>query len=104
MIVEKKAVDPLAADVDPKKRVAPVVVDDALADDVGGVEDYFSSHGSVPCQPSGGVARPRATPLLTAQWASSFAPAPSYFMGALDKALRRASNDLDANGRARRAA
>jgi hypothetical protein len=37
MIVEKKAVDPLAADVDPKKRVAPVVVHDALADDVGGV-------------------------------------------------------------------
>src|ERR1700675_699076 len=36
--------DALAADVDPDKRVAPFVVDCALADDVRGVEDQFWSH------------------------------------------------------------
>ena len=40
--------DAFAADVDPDERVAPFVIDCALADDVGGVEDQPRSHPALP--------------------------------------------------------
>ena len=51
MIAEREAVDALAPDVNPEERVASVVVDDALANDVGGLEDNLSCHGSVTRNP-----------------------------------------------------
>ena len=45
---EMKAVDTLAADVDPDERIAPFVIDRALADDVRRVEDQSRSHPALP--------------------------------------------------------
>jgi hypothetical protein len=48
---ETKPMDALAADVHPDQRVAPFVIDRALADDVRGVEDQPWRHPLYP-QPS----------------------------------------------------
>jgi|SRR5579863_205985 len=86
MIVEKKPVDPLAADVDPKKRVAPVVVDDALADDVGASRITLALMAQFRVNPPGALrGHVQCHRLLTAQWASGFAWALSYFMERLTR-------------------
>src|SRR5208337_5462487 len=51
---ETEAMDALAADVDPDERIAPFVVDRALADDVRGVEDQSRSHPALPLRKAAG--------------------------------------------------